>query len=111
MESIKTLKMLHYKLKLTLLMNQENMNARWAEERLQSLGKKIDELIHQWKNSDGKVKKEFEARINELKKNRDKLKEEFEGFSEKNKPRFQEAAERLEQAGREIKKAFDALIK
>jgi uncharacterized protein YukE len=92
-------------------MKKENTESKWAETKLRELGQKIDDLIDRWKNADGEVKEEFQSRINELKRNKEKLKKDFEEFTEKNKPRFQEAADRLEEAGREIKKAFDALMK
>ena len=77
-----------------------------AEKQFKNLGKKIDEILQDAKGFKDKAAQEFEGSIDELKKNRDSIEEEIKRI--KDDDRWKEAMQNLENAGREIKKAFEA---
>ena len=78
-----------------------------AEKMLKDLGHRIDELIRDLHEAKDKAKVEYADQIDDLKKGRDKIQSEIDEFRERNKDRFDEVEERLEAAGKELRKAFE----
>ena len=76
-----------------------------AEKAFKQLGKKIDQLLVDARGLKDKAAHEFEDSIEELKRNRDSIEEEIQRL--KKDERWTEAKQHLENAGKEIKKAFD----
>ena len=79
-----------------------------AEKMLKDLGQRIDELIRDLHEAKDKASVEYADQIDELKRGRDKIQSEIDEFREKHKERFEEVEDRLEAAGQELKKAFEA---
>ncbi len=79
-----------------------------AEKMLKDLGHRIDELIRDLHEAKDKAKVEYADQINDLKRGRDKIQSEIDEFRERHKERFDEVEDRLEAAGKELRKAFDA---
>ena len=77
-----------------------------AEKAFKEMGARIDELIEDLKKVKGQAKDEFGDRIEELKKNRDTIEGEFRKVREDD--RWKEVQTNLENAGKEIRKAFEA---
>jgi len=76
-----------------------------AEKAFKQLGKKIDQLLVDARGLKDKAAHEFEDSIDELKRNRDSIEEEIQKL--KKDDRWTEAKQHLENAGKELKKAFD----
>ena len=83
----------------------DNTQEGKAEKSFKNLGKKIDELLEDLKGFKDKAAVEFEGSVEELKKNRDSIEEEIKNL--KDDDRWKEAKQNLENAGKEIKKAFE----
>lgn len=75
-----------------------------AEKMFKDLGKKIDKLIEELKVAKAQAGDEIDDRVEELKRNRDTLKDRFKDFREDD--RWSEVEKNLENAGKELKKAF-----
>lgn len=80
-----------------------------VEKILKDLGKKIDELIADLKKVKGEAGVEFNSRVDELKRNRDSLENEFKKL--RSDDRWKEVEQNLDNAGKDIRKAFDAAFK
>ncbi len=88
----------------------ENQEGR-AQRMLNDLGKKIDELTRKMKEKAKEKGFDANEEIEKLKKDRDKLEDEFREFKEKNSPKWQQMLDHLENAGKEIVKAAEAIFK
>ncbi|WP_320005071.1 adenine deaminase [Shiella aurantiaca] len=80
-----------------------------AESILNEVGKKIDEVIEKIKATD--FNKEMEAGMEQLKKEASKLEAEARKFREENKDKFEEAEKHLVNSAKELRNAFESLIK
>jgi adenine deaminase len=82
-----------------------------AENFLKDLGKKIDELIEDSKDSSSELRKEIDERVEELQKSASHLKDEFVEFAEENKDSVDEMKDRLGEFGKDLKHSFEKLFK
>lgn len=80
-----------------------------AESILRDFGMKIDELIEKAKKKSEEV--DLDDTMDDLKKGWDKVDEKFKKFTEEHKDTFSEVGIRIENAGQELKKAFEAIFK
>ena len=77
-----------------------------AEKAFKNFGKRVDDFIVELKEASERLEHEYQEKYSDLKASASKLKEEV-----KNKERWQEVEERLEKAGEEFKRAFEAAFK
>lgn len=83
---------------------------RKAGETFRDLGKKLDQMIADLDELKVNLREKYGDRWEEINRNKDKLEDEINQFKERHKDRFEEAETNLERAGREIKKAFEAIF-
>jgi uncharacterized protein YukE len=92
----------------------ENSGGR-AQQALNDLGKKIDELSNKAKklalDKGIDIDKQLEKLKEESARLEQEFKEEFKDFKERNHPKWKETMEHLDNAGQEIKRAAEALFK
>jgi transcription termination factor NusB len=86
----------------------ENTHEGNAEKAFRDLGKKIDALIEDLKESGEKAKEEFSDQWEGLRRSKESLEKEINEFREKHKDRIEGVEKSLTQAGQELKKAFKA---
>lgn len=82
-----------------------------VEEILAELGKKIDLLIVETKNSGGEVRDDIEERIKELKSRKSKLESDFKKYKDKNDDKWQEIKNHLVTAVQELKLAVETAFR
>ena len=81
-----------------------------AEKILKSIGKNVDSLITDIKESEDYVRLNINKRVSELNKNKESLSSHFSKASETAKNQWQEAKPNLERAGQELRKAMQTLF-
>lgn len=81
-----------------------------VEGVLAELGRKIDVLIEETKNSTGEVRESVEKKIQDLKKKRDKIENDLNAYKEKNEDKWDDAKGHLSTALAELKKAVESLF-
>lgn len=86
----------------------ETENKTTAEQLLQDLGKKIDELIEKGKEKAEEL--DVDQHVEDLKDGINTLSEEFENFTEKHKDQFQEVGNHLEKAIHEMKNVVENIF-
>ncbi len=86
----------------------ETENKTTAEQLLQNLGKKIDELIEKGKEKAEEI--DVDQHVEDLKDGINTLSKEFENFTEKHKDQFQEVGGHLEKAVHEMKNVIENLF-
>ena len=79
-----------------------------AEKMFKKLGKKIDALILELNETKNQAKEEYSDNIDELKRNGETLKKEFHDFKDNHKDKWEEVENSLQNAGKELKNAFNA---
>ncbi len=89
----------------------ENFNSGKAEKLLSEIGKKIDEIFENSKESRAEIKKDMKEKIEELKKGKEKLEKEFVEFTSNNDGKWTDVKDHLEKALNEVKNAMDAIFK
>lgn len=86
-----------------------------AQQALNDLGKKIDELSRKAKALAKEKGLDIDKQIEKLKEESARLenefKEDFKDFKDKNRPKWNEMMEHLDAAGQEIKRAAEAWFK
>ncbi|MEQ9467478.1 MAG: hypothetical protein RLN88_08705 [Ekhidna sp.] len=82
---------------------------RKVEDILAELGKKIDHLVAEAREADGKVSDDMEGHIERLKKQKEKIEEQIRSSNSGEK--WQQAREHLNEAAAAMNKAFTSLFK
>jgi len=81
------------------------------ENILAELGRKIDVLISETKDSTEDVREEVERKIQDLKKRKEKLENDFEKYKDDNEGKWDDAKSHANTALIELKKAVEILFK
>lgn len=84
----------------------DNEHDKNAENAFKHFGQRIDKFVAELDEASVKLNQEFKERFEELKEAGERLRAEA-----KNKDRWQEVETRLQRAGEELKKAFDAAFR
>ncbi len=81
-----------------------------AEKMFKKLGKNVDSVISEVKESEKLARLNIDQRVAELNKNRESLGNHFSNASQNAKSQWQEAKPNFERAGQELKKALNVFF-
>jgi len=81
-----------------------------AEKIFKSIGKNVDSIINDIKDSEDYARLKINKRVSELNKNKESLGNHIANASEAAKSHWQEAKPNLERAGQELRKAMQTLF-
>ena len=81
-----------------------------AEKLLKKLGKNVDSVISNLKESKDYASLNIDKRVSELHRNKESIENHVNGFSKHAKSQWQEAKPNFERAGQEFKKAMSTFF-
>lgn len=86
-------------------------NSGKAEKLFSELGRKIDEILENSKESREELKKDLKVKLDEAKKAKEKLEEDFQEFASNKDGKWTIVRQHLDNALNEVKEAIDSIGK